>query len=117
MMAVARCTVANTSTGPNTLGSTWRNMITGDATPITRAACTYSRFFSTSVEPRTVRAYCGQPASAMAPISTGNAISSCISRGTAARATPSISNAIRIAGKDSCTSAIRMMNASMRPPA
>ena len=45
--------------------------ITGEDTPITRAAWTYSRFFSTSVEPRTVRAYWGQPASAMAPISTG----------------------------------------------
>ncbi|MNR02662.1 hypothetical protein D3C85_1185230 [compost metagenome] len=91
--------------------------MTGEATPITRAACTYSRFFSTSVEPRTVRAYCGQPASAMAPISTGNAISSCMSRGTAARATPSIKSAIRMAGNDNCTSATRMMNASMRPPA
>ncbi len=28
--------------------------------PITRAACTYSLFFSTIVEPRTVRAYCTQ---------------------------------------------------------
>ena len=31
------------------------------ATPVTRAACTYSLLRSTSVEPRTVRAYCTQP--------------------------------------------------------
>ena len=52
--------VAITSTGPMTLGSTWRTMISSGDRPITRAACTYSLFFSTSVEPRTVRAYCTQ---------------------------------------------------------
>ena len=38
--------------------------------PITRAAWTYSLFFSTIVEPRTVRAYCTQLAAAIAKIST-----------------------------------------------
>ena len=38
--------------------------------PITRAACTYSLFFSTIVEPRTVRAYCTQFDNPMARIST-----------------------------------------------
>ncbi len=85
--------------------------------PITRAACTYSLFFSTIVEPRTVRAYCTQFASAIARISTGTAALACASRGSAARATPSISSAIRIAGNDSWTSATRMMTASTRPPA
>ena len=53
--------VAITSTGPMTLGSTWRSMISSGGMPITRAAWTYSLFFSTRVEPRTVRAYCTQP--------------------------------------------------------
>ena len=44
-----------------TLGSTWRTMMRSGDTPITRAACTYSLLRSTSVEPRTVRAYCTQP--------------------------------------------------------
>ena len=84
--------------------------------PITRAACTYSLFRSTSVEPRTVRAYCTQPEKPIESTSTGMAISSCRSPASATRATPSMSSAIRIAGKESCTSATRMMTASMRPP-
>ena len=51
-------------------------MRSGD-TPITRAACTYSLLRSTSVEPRTVRAYCTQPVSAIAMISTPKASVSC----------------------------------------
>ena len=85
--------------------------------PITRAACTYSLFFSTSVEPRTVRAYCTQFETPIAKISTNSAIGPpCVSRGSTARATPSIRSAIRIAGNDSWTSATRMMNASILPP-
>ena len=38
--------------------------------PITRAAWMYSLFFSTSAEPRTVRAYCGQLEMPIAKIST-----------------------------------------------
>ena len=57
MMARPRLMVAITSTGPVTLGSTWRTMISTGDRPITRAAWTYSLFFSTSTEPRTVRAY------------------------------------------------------------
>ena len=90
-------------------------MIAMGPTPITRAACTYSRFFSTSVEPRTVRAYCTQPDAAIANTSTTNAMFSSAFLNTA-RATPSISSAIRIAGNDNCTSAMRMMIASTRPP-
>ena len=69
-IAVATWIVASTSTGPSTLGSTWRRMMRSGDTPMTRAACTYSLLRSTSVEPRTVRAYCTQPVSAIANIST-----------------------------------------------
>ena len=65
--------VASTSTGPSTLGSTWRTMMRPGETPITRAACTYSLLRSTMVEPRTVRAYGTQPVSEMAKISTPKA--------------------------------------------
>ena len=84
--------------------------------PITRAACTYSLFFSTMVEPRTVRAYCTQFDMPIAKISTAMATLSCAPRGSMTRATPSINSAIRIAGNDSCTSATRMITASTRPP-
>ena len=90
-------------------------MATG-RTPMTRAACTYSLFFSTSVEPRTVRAYCGQFETPIATMSTMSATSLCALRGSTARATPSMRSAIRIAGKESWTSAARMMNASSLPP-
>ena len=55
-MAVATCKVASTITGPSTLGSTWRRMMRNGATPMTRAACTYSFCRSTMALPRTVRA-------------------------------------------------------------
>ncbi len=48
-------------------------MIASGRMPITRAACTYSLFFSTSVEPRTVRAYCTQFEIPIAKISTNSA--------------------------------------------
>ena len=76
---------------------------------MTRAACTYSLLRSTSVEPRTVRAYCTQPGSAMARISTPNASDVVARSGSSARPTPAISSAIRIAGNDSSTSHTRMM--------
>ena len=116
MMAVAMWMVAITSTGPITLGSTCASMMASGLRPTTRAACTYSFSFSTMVEPRTVRAYCTQPAKPMASTSTGIASSSCRSPGSATRATPSIKSAMRIAGNESCTSAMRMMSASKRPP-
>src|SRR5205814_1016380 len=47
MIAVATWMVASTSTGPITLGSTWRRMMRNDETPMTRAACTYSLLRST----------------------------------------------------------------------
>jgi hypothetical protein len=78
-------------------------------TPITRAACTYSLLRSTSVAPRTVRAYCTQSDSAMDTISTHTARSLRMSGGTRPRTMPNTSNAIRIDGKVSCTSAMRMM--------
>ena len=115
MIAEATWMVASTSTGPITLGSTWRSMMRADDTPITRAACTYSLLRSTIVEPRTVRAYCTQPGSAMARISTAKASVSC-AFGNSARPTPSISSAIRIDGNDSITSQTRMISASTRPP-
>ncbi len=84
---------------------------------MTRAAWTYSLFFSTRVEPRTVRAYCTQPDTPIASTSTYTAISACSRAGKTTRASPSISSAMRMAGNDSCTSASRMMKASTRPPA
>jgi len=47
---------------PMTFGSTCDSMMASGLRPTTRAACTYSFSFSTMVEPRTVRAYCTQPA-------------------------------------------------------
>ena len=92
-------------------------MIASGRTPMTRAACTYSLLRSTSVEPRTVRAYCTQFDSADGDDQHGDGDARrARSRGSATRATPSISSAIRIAGNESCTSATRMMNASTRPP-
>ena len=84
-------------------------------TPMTRAACTYSLLRSTIVEPRTVRAYCTQPVSEIARISTMKASESC-AFGKIARPTPSIKRATRIDGNDSITSQIRMMKASTLPP-
>src|SRR6187399_3486187 len=43
-IATATWIVDRTSTGPITLGRTWRSMMRNGATPITRAACTYSLF-------------------------------------------------------------------------
>ena len=45
-------------------------MMASGGMPMTRAAWTYSLFFSTSVEPRTVRAYCTQPDTPIARTST-----------------------------------------------
>ena len=70
MIAMARWIVAITSTGPSTFGRIWRHRISPGPIPITRAACTYSFSRSTRGEPRTVRAYCTQPDTPMAKIST-----------------------------------------------
>ncbi len=43
-------------TGPSTLGTTWRTMITGVRTPQARAASMNSWRFTESVWPRTMRA-------------------------------------------------------------
>ena len=116
MMAKPRLRVAITSTGPVTLGSTCRTMILSGDRPITRAACTYSLFFSTSTEPRTVRAYCTQNDRPIAPTITNIAISSWRCTEIRPRTMPSISSATRIAGNVSCTSAMRMITASTVPP-
>ena len=115
-MAAATWIVASTSTGPMTLGSTCLNMMRDGRTPMTRAACTYSRLRSTSVEPRTVRAYCTQPVSEMATMSTPKARVSC-ALGKIARPTPSINSATNSDGNDNITSQMRMMTASTLPPA
>lgn len=65
MIAFATCTVEITKIGDKQLGKIWRNMIRGALKPITRAASTYSFFFSASTEARTVRAYCGHSATPM----------------------------------------------------
>ena len=49
-------------------------MIANGETPITRAACTYSLFFSTITEPRTVRAYCTQKLRPMEKTSTESVV-------------------------------------------
>ena len=69
------------------------------------------------VAPRTVRANCAQLASPIARISTQTAAPSCWLGGMSPRAMPKISRAMRMAGKESCTSAMRMMTASHTPPA
>ena len=84
--------------------------------PMTRAASTYSLLRSTRVEPRTVRANCGQALMPMAKMTTKSAIRSCTSRGTAARTTPSTSSAIRMLGKVSWMSAMRISSPSTAPP-
>src|SRR6218665_1526172 len=115
MIAVATCMVASTSTGPMTLGSTCRRMMRSGATPATRAACTYSLLRSTSVEPRTVRAYCTQPVSEIDRISTPKASDSWAC-GNSTRPTPAISKATRMGGKESITSHSRISTASIQPP-
>ena len=79
MIAVARWIVAITSTGPSTLGSTC-----GEHDRERPAADDARRLhvllvLLDQVEPRTVRAYCTQPAKPIASISTEIAISSCSS--------------------------------------
>ena len=59
MMALATCTVEITRIGDRQFGRMWRNMMRGALKPMTRAASTYSFFFSASTEARMVRAYCG----------------------------------------------------------
>ena len=63
--------VAITSTGPHHVGQDVASaMMRSGESPITRAASTYSLSRSTSVEPRTVRANCGQRLMPIARIST-----------------------------------------------
>mmetsp|Transcript_9617 Transcript_9617/g.22304 ORF Transcript_9617/g.22304 Transcript_9617/m.22304 type:complete len:250 (-) Transcript_9617:6741-7490(-) len=90
-------------------------MMRSEPTPMTRAASTYSLLRSTSVEPRTVRAYCTQPVSAMASTRTTKASASG-AWGNRLRAMPLIINATRMDGKDSITSQTRITRASTRPP-
>ena len=90
-------------------------MIRSGATPMTRAACTYSFWRSTIAPPRTARAYCTQPGNAMATMTTPKASMS-LAFGKRAWPTPAKSSAIRIEGNDSITSQMRMMSASRRPP-
>src|SRR5690606_5279628 len=115
-IATARLMVAMTSTGPITFGSTWRIMIRNGGMPISRAAWTYSLFFSTMVEPRTVRANWTQNDRPIENTRIQKANRSRSRLPKMPRAAPSISSAIRIAGKVSWTSAMRMITLSTRPP-
>ena len=83
---------------------------------MTRAACTYSLLRSTSVEPRTVRAYCTQPVSAIARISTPKASASWRIREQRARRRRRSAAPPGWPGRTACTSQMRMMKASIRPP-
>ena len=67
-------------------------------------------------ELRTVRANCTQSERPIDSISTQTAIWSRISGGVNPRATPNISMAMRMEGKVSWISAMRMMTASTQPP-
>ncbi len=58
MIACATSSVAATITGETTLGRMWRRMMRWGAAPMDRAASTYSRSFSASTSPRTMRAVC-----------------------------------------------------------
>ena len=116
MTASARLIVAITSTGPITLGRTCRAMMPKPETPISRAAWTYSLLRSTRVEARTVRAYCAQLDRPIATMITITAVVSYCCGGISPRATPKISSAIRMAGKESWMSATRMMTISILPP-
>ena len=116
-IAVAMLIVASTSTGPITLGSAGgRAMMPGgrDADDARRL-----HVFCSS-RPSSSRAPCARTAPSWRPIantSTRMATLVVQPRGNATRATPSISSAMRIAGNESCTSATRMMSASVLPPA
>src|SRR6218665_2598704 len=72
-----------------------------------RAACTYSLLRWTSVEPRTVRAYCTPPVSEIDRISTTKASDSWAC-GNSTRPTPAITKPTRIGGKDTITSPSRL---------
>ena len=107
--------VAITSTGPSTLGSTCADMIASGCRPITRAAWTYSLLRSTSVEPRTVRAYCTQPDDADREDQHVDRELVVRVRAAARRARRRRSAARSGSpGSESWTSATRMMNASSR---
>ncbi len=99
-----------TSTEPMTLGLMWLAIMRNGDTPVTMAASTYSLPRSTRTRPRTVRAYCTQKEAAIATTRTGMASRSWVARSTTVRVIPSMRSAMRIAGKPSCTSAMRMID-------
>ena len=115
--AVATFTAANTKTGPKTFGRICRRMTVNFFSPINSAAITNSFPFSTSVRPRTVRAYGTQPESVIAKISTKYATDSWAAPGNADRKMPSTNKATKIAGKESITSHTRISTVSIQPPA
>ena len=91
-------------------------MIRQAGTPMTRAARTYSLSRSTSVDARTARAMAGHRPMPIDRMITGTCIWSRIAFGRAAPAMPLMSKAVRMGGKVSCTSAIRISNAPVTPP-
>ena len=81
-----------------------------------RAASTYSRFFCTIVDPRTVLANCTQFETPMARTRIRIENDARVCSGSAASAMPPSSSATRMAGKVSWMSAMRMRTASTGPP-
>ena len=65
-IAFARSSVARTSTGPATFGSTSRNSARRAGAPSNRADCTNSESPTDSTSPRTTRAYDGQATTTIA---------------------------------------------------
>ncbi len=116
MIAVATWIVASTSTGPITLGSTWRSMMRQ------RRHAGHARrlhVFLVALDHASSRAPCARTApsrSARWRRSARRRRASRARSGTARRPTPAISSAIRIGGKDSITSQTRIRKASTQPP-
>ncbi len=67
-------------------------------------------------EPRTVRAYCTQKLRPIATTSTASVLIASRRLPNTDLATPLTKSAIRMAGKESCTSAMRMIRPSTAPP-
>src|SRR5438093_184895 len=102
----AMSSVATTSHGVKTFGSTWRSRMRPSRLPSACAACTNSRSRSESAAPRTMRAYTTQletPITQMIVVRLGPS-------------TPMTAMASRMNGNASWMSASRISTSSIRPP-
>ncbi|KAF5046273.1 hypothetical protein DSECCO2_472570 [anaerobic digester metagenome] len=97
-------------------GRMCRHMMRPDGRPMTRAASTYSFFFSARTEARTVRAYCGHSAMPMTSTRKGTAMLSKAATPKMAWKMAERKMATMRVEKLSCTSAMRMRKLSTLPP-